>query len=260
MTARRRRAIETFLEVLVPVLILLAWGVWSAGADSFYFPPLTDILTSFRETWLFDRFGSDVVPSLIRLAAGYFIAVALGVAIGVPLGLSAIARRSASPLVEFLRAIPPPALLPFAILVFGVGVGMKIFIIAFVCIWPVMLNTIDGIRGIDLTLRDTAYSYRITGWERLRRVVLPAASPQIFAGMRTSLALALILMVVSEMVASTNGIGFFVLQAQRSFSIPEMWSGILLLGLLGYALNAVFVFFERRSLSWYHGAKQSEGN
>jgi ABC-type nitrate/sulfonate/bicarbonate transport system permease component len=85
--------------------------------------------------------------------------------------------------------------------------------------------------------------------------VLPAAAPQIFAGMRTSLSLALILMVISEMVASTNGIGYFVLQSQRSFAIPEMWSGIILLGILGYAFNAVFLLIERRVLAWHRGAR-----
>ena len=85
-------------------------------------------------------------------------------------------------------------------------------------------------------------------------IVLPGASPQIAAGMRTSLSLALIMMVISEMVASTNGIGFFVLQAQRSFAIPEMWSGILLLGILGYVLNLIFILVERRVLAWHRGA------
>jgi ABC-type nitrate/sulfonate/bicarbonate transport system permease component len=257
MSASRRRMLSLGLEITVPIAVLVLWALWSSRADSFYFPPLTDILETFEETWLFERVGSDVLPSLGRLAAGYVIAVALGVLVGIPLGSSRAARRATSPIVEFLRAIPPPALLPFAILVIGVGNSMKVFIIAFVCIWPVLLNTIDGITGIDPTLKDTIRVYGVRGVDRLRRVVLPAASPQIFAGMRTSLSLALILMVISEMVASTNGIGFFVLQSQRSFAIPEMWSGILLLGLLGYILNVVFVLVERRVLAWHRGARAS---
>ncbi len=106
-------------------------------------------------------------------------------------------------------------------------------------------------------MRETARSYGIPRGQVVRRVMLPAATPQIFAGMRTSLSLALILMVISEMVASTNGIGFFVLQSQRSFAIPEMWSGILLLGLLGYLLNVAFVLIERRVLAWHRGARAS---
>ncbi len=258
MSARRERWLGVGLEIGVPIAVLVLWGLWSARAESFFFPPLTEILVTFEETWLFERVGSDVLPSLGRLFAGYVIAVVAAVAIGIPLGLSPTVRRGASPIVEFLRAIPPPALIPFAIVVIGVGNNMKVFIIAFVCVWPVLLNTIDGITGIDPTTNDTARMYGVRGVDRLRKVVLPAASPQIFAGMRTSLSLALILMVISEMVASTNGIGFFVLQAQRSFAIPEMWSGILLLGLLGYLFNAVFVLIERRVLAWHRGARMSE--
>ena len=250
-----RRALLVGVEVVVPLLVIAVIWVWSAGSSVYYFPPLKDVLTTFKDTWLFDRFGSDVVPSLIRLFIGYFVAVAVGVGGGIALGLSPVLRRVSAPIVEFLRAIPAPALLPFALLVLGVGNDSKIFVIAFVCLWPILLNAVDGVSGVDPTLVETGRVYRIPARDRLRHVVLPAAAPQIFAGMRTSLSLALILMVISEMVASSNGIGYFVLQAQRSFAIPEMWSGIILLGLLGYAFNAVFLMLERRALAWHRGAR-----
>ena len=257
MTAPRRRLLAIGLEVTVPLLVLVAWGLASAGSETYYFPPLTDILSTFADTWLFERVGSDAVPSLVRMGLGFGIAVVVAVTAGLLLGMSPRGRRAASPIVEFLRAIPPPALLPFAILVIGVGNSMKVFIIAFVCVWPILLNTVDGVTGVDPTLRETTRVYGIAGPDRLWRVMLPAASPQIFAGMRTSLSLALILMVISEMVASTNGIGYFVLQSQRTFAIPEMWSGILLLGILGYTLNGAFVLIERRVLRWHRGARAS---
>jgi ABC-type nitrate/sulfonate/bicarbonate transport system permease component len=253
----RRRVLPAALEIGVPLALLGLWALLSSSSDTYYFPPLTDILEAFADTWVFERVGSDVVPSLVRLGLGYGIACVVAVAVGLALGLSRPLRRAADPAVQFLRAIPPPALLPFGILVIGVGDGMKIFIIAFVCLWPVLLNTVDGVAGVDPTLRETARVYDIRKRDQLRRVVLPAAAPQIFAGMRTSLSLALILMVISEMVASTNGIGYFILQAQRSFAITEMWSGILLLGLLGYVLNAVFTLIERRVLRWHRGARAS---
>jgi ABC-type nitrate/sulfonate/bicarbonate transport system permease component len=249
-----RRVTGAAIEVAFPLAVLATLIAVSSGSESFYWPPLTEILDTFRDTWLFERFGSDVVPSLERMGIGYAIAVVVAVSAGFVLGSSPIAARAAEPIVEFLRAIPPPALIPFGILVLGVGNSMKIFVIAMVCLWPVLLNTVDGIRGIDPTLLDTSRVYGVSGWERFRSVVLPAASPQIFAGMRTSLSLALILMVISELVASTNGIGYFVLESQRTFAIPEMWSGIVMLGLLGIVLNAVFVLVERRVLAWHHGA------
>ena len=253
----RSRSLAVALEITVPILLLAIWGLWSSGSDTYYFPPLTDIFKTFADTWLFERVGSDVVPSLVRLALGYGIACAVAVAAGLALGLSRPLRRATDPIVQFLRAIPPPALLPFGILVLGVGTSMKVFIIAFVCLWPVLLNTIDGVAGVDPTLRETARVYDIGARDRILRVTLPSAAPQIVAGMRTSLSLALILMVISEMVASTNGIGYFVLQSQRSFAIPEMWSGILLLGILGYVLNVIFVLVERRVLRWHRGARAS---
>ena len=250
----RSRALAVVLELALPVAVLVAWGVWSASADSFYFPPLTEIFTSFKETWLFAQVGSDVVPSLERMFAGFGIAVVAGVLLGLLLGLSPFALRAATPIVEFFRVVPSPALIPVAIVVLGIGDAMKVFIIALSCLFPVLLNTIDGVRGVDPLYTDTTRVYGIRRRDALRHVVLPAALPQVFAGARTSLSLALILMVVSEMMAATNGIGYFVIHSQRSFALPEMWSGVILLGLLGYAFNLLFVWFERRVLHWHRGA------
>ena len=257
MSARTRRLLELAVEIAVPLALLALIWVYTSSSGTFYYPPLSDVFARFADNWLFERFGSDVWPSLRRLALGYGVAVLVGVAVGTALGSSSTLRRATGPIVEFLRSIPPPALIPFGIVVIGVGDDMKVFIIAFVCVWPVLLNTIDGIQGIDPTLKDTARVFGISGKDRLLRMTLPAASPQIFAGMRLSLSLALILMVISEMVASTNGIGFFVLQSQRSFAIAEMWSGILLLGILGYVFNLAFMLVERRVLAWHRGARAS---
>jgi ABC-type nitrate/sulfonate/bicarbonate transport system permease component len=251
----RRRLLGTALEVAVPAAVVALIWAWTNQTDTYYFPPLGDVLTAFGDTWVFERVSTDVAPSLVRLGAGFAIAVVLGVAGGVLLGRSPVLRRVATPVVEFLRAIPPPALIPFAILVLGVDDDAKIFLIAVVCVWPVLLNAVDGVAGVEPALMETSRCYRISRADELRHVVLPAAAPQIFAGMRTSLSLALILMVISEMVASDNGIGYFVLQAQRTFAITEMWSGIILLGLLGYVLNAVFTLVERRVLAWHRGAR-----
>ena len=241
----------------MPLAALAAWWFASSGSESVYFPPLSDILSAFADTWLFERVGSDLVPSLTRLGAGFALAAAFGIGGGVLLGVSPVARRATAPIVEFLRAIPPPALIPAAIVVLGVDDGMKVFIVAMACVWPILLNAIDGVAGVDPTLLETSRSYGIRPLDRLRSVILPAALPQIFAGMRTSLSIAIIITVVSEMVSSTNGVGFFILESQSSFAITEMWSGILLLGLLGYVLNLGFTRVERRVLRWHRGARAS---
>ena len=250
-----RRTLLIAVEIVTPLALLAIVWAWTASAESYYFPPLGDVVQAFFDTWIFERFMSDVVPSLVRLSIGYALAVVFGIAFGVLLGQRPTLRRMVTPVIEFLRAIPAPALIPFAILVLGVENDAKIFLIAIVCVFPVLLNAIDGVAGVEPTLLDTTKVYRFGAADRLRYVVLPAAAPQIFAGMRTSLSLSLILMVISEMVASSNGIGYFILQSQRTFAITEMWSGILLLGLLGYLFNAIFTVVEHRVLAWHYGAR-----
>jgi ABC-type nitrate/sulfonate/bicarbonate transport system permease component len=254
----RRRAAYVTLEVTVPVLIVVAWWWTSSGSTSPYFPPLSDIVQAFRDNWLFRHVPTDAVPSLARMGTGYAIAVAGGIALGMVLGLVPLAARALGPLLEFIRAVPPPVLIPVAILVFGLGDGMKVFVIVAGCIWPVLLNTIDGVRGVEPTMLDMSRSYGLSPARRWAQVILPAAMPQVFSGLRAALSIALILMVISELVASTNGIGFFVLDAQRTFAIPEMWSGIILLGLLGYTLNGLLMVAERRALRWHRGWRSSQ--
>ena len=210
--------------------------------------------SSSSKLFLFSQFGTHVVPSLERIGLGFAIAVILGVAIGIPLGLSRIGRSAAMPHIEYWRAIPPPALLPISIiLLHSIGNLQKVSFIAFFCIFPVLLNTIDGVRGIEPTLIDTARSYRIPSHERIRRIVFPAALPQIFAGMRTSLALAVIMMVLSEYFASTNGVGYVLLISKNTFQFLPMWAAILLIGVLGYLLNLLFLLVERHVLAWHRG-------
>lgn len=248
---RRRRLAGLALEAGVPIALLALWWAWSVRAEDVFFPPLPVILRSFQQTWLVAQAGGQVAPSLRRLALGYAIAVSAGVGLGTLLGLSPTARRAADPVIQFLRAIPPPALVPFGILVLGIGDLMKVAMIGLVCLWPVLLNTIDGVAGVDPTLLETARVYGLPLTARIRSVVLPAAAPQVFAGARTGLSLSIVMMVISEMVASTNGIGYSVLEAQQSFQIAQMWAGILVLGLLGYLLNALFVLLERQALRWH---------
>ncbi|SDJ74249.1 ABC transporter permease [Nonomuraea jiangxiensis] len=255
-TRRWGRALRLLaLQLVVPVVLLAGIWWWTGQAGSFYFPPASEVARYFADLWLFERVGGDVLPSLGRMFAGYAIAVVVGMVLGTALGLSRLLRTAADPVVQFLRALPPPALIPFALLLFGAGDWSKVFIIALGTVWPILLNTIDGVRGVESQLLDAARSFQIPAGARLTRIVLPAATPRIFAGMRTSLSIAIILMVVSEMVASDNGIGYFVLESQRSFAIPEMWTGIVLLGVLGFVLNWLFVVMEARVLFWHRGLK-----
>jgi ABC-type nitrate/sulfonate/bicarbonate transport system permease component len=144
------------------------------------------------------------------------------------------------------------------ILLHSIGNVQKVSFIAFFCLFPILLNTIDGVRGIDPTLIETARSYGIGRLERIRRIVLPAASPQISAGMRTSLSLAVIMMVLAEYFSSTSGVGYVLLISKNTFEMGPMWAAILLIGLLGYLLNVLFLLVERRLLAWHRGWRAAE--
>ena len=250
----RYRAAKIVAEIAVPLLILAAWQLWTVHASSQFFPRLSTILVEFRDLWLFSQFGTHVVPSLQRIALGFVIGAVLGVALGIPIGLSRWARVWTMPHLEYWRAIPPPALLPISILLLhSIGNVQKVSFIAFFCLFPVLLNTIDGVRSIDPTLLETARSYNVPRRERIRRLVLPAASPQIAAGMRTSLSLAVIMMVLTEYFSSTSGIGYVLLISKNTFQFAPMWAAIVLIGVLGYLLNVLFLLVERRVLAWHRG-------
>ena len=261
----RRRPTPAFswlrrpLTVLgLPIVLVVLWWVTSERADSFYFPPLSEILGLFGKTWFeSDRITHDVLPSLSRLFVAYGLALVIGIAVGVAIGLSRSLRAITEPILEFFRAVPPPVLIPVLMLFLGIGTPMKIWVIVFGTVWPILLNTIEGVRAIDEVLRDTTRIYRI-GPRRRLAITLRGASPQIVTGARQALAIAVILMVLSEMFAANEGLGYTVVFFQRSFAIPEMWTGIIVLGLLGVTLSLIFRLIERRLLFWYHGQRQSQ--
>lgn len=241
----------------LPALLVTVWWVASAGSTDVYWPPLRTVVEAFPDVWTTERLREDVLPSVLRLAGGYSLAAVVGVAVGTVIGSYRRVRAVCEPVLEFLRAVPPPVLVPVIMLFAGIGDTMKVTVIASGCVWPVLLNTVEGVRAVDPVMAETARSYGVTGVARLRHLVLRSASPQIFAGLRQALSIGIILMVISEMFAASNGLGFTIVQFQRGFAIPDMWTGILLLGLLGFVLSVVFQLVERRVLGWYHGLRAS---
>ncbi|WP_166873331.1 ABC transporter permease [Salinibacterium sp. ZJ450] len=247
---------RTLYFVGLPIVLILLWWVLTLGEVNFYTPKPGQLVQTFVDVWFSERFFDDVLPSLTRLAIGVVVAILLGIALGTLIGSVRWLRQLFEPLLEFFRAIPPPVLVPLLLLLVGVNDQMKILVIISGALWPVLLNTVEGVRAVDDVLGDATRVYGIHGFARIRYLVLPSASPQIMAGVRQCLSIALILMVISEMFASSSGLGFTIIQFQRSFAIPEMWSGIVLLGLIGIALSLIFQFVERRILHWYYGLKE----
>jgi ABC-type nitrate/sulfonate/bicarbonate transport system permease component len=244
------------------VLLLALWEVAAASGrlPALSFPRMSEILATWERLIVSGELPGEVLPSLWRMFAGYLIGVGLGVLLGLVMGYFRLFYNLLEPITEVLRPIPSPAYLPIVILFLGIDDEMKIFMIAFASLFPVLLNTYSGVRSVDPIQLQTARTFGVAGRKLLWQVVLPAASPYIFTGMRVSLAVALIVMVISEMVAASSGIGYFILSAQRGFKIREMFAGVLTLAVLGYVLNRLFLMIENRVLAWHYGYTQQQRN
>jgi ABC-type nitrate/sulfonate/bicarbonate transport system permease component len=247
------------LAVWLPLALLTAWWFLSANSTSPYFPPLSDILERLYDEWIVGDAKLELLPSLRNLALGFAAGSVLGVLGGTLLWCLPIVRTATSPIVYFLYVLPAPALLPAMIALFGLGEMRQIALIAFGATWPALLNTLDGMRGIDQVKFDTARAMKFSPLRTIGQVVLPGASPQIAAGLRASLQVSIILMVISEMVAAQEGIGYFILEAQTVFAITTMWTGILVLSIVGTLLNYLFMAVERRVLRWHHDSRAIGG-
>ena len=255
-----RSAGRVLTSLWLPTLLLALWWVATATSTSPFFPPLPDILVETWNQWIVFGAWTNAVTSLQNLALGYLAGTLIGIIGGSLLWRWRYLRTATNPIVYFLYVLPSPALLPAMIAIFGIGEMRQIALIALGSIWPTLLNTLDGMRGIDIVKFDTARALRLGGWRTYFRLVLPGASPQIAAGLRASLTVGIVLMVVSEMVAAQSGIGYFILQAQAEFAIKKMWTGILVLALIGTVLNYLFVFIERLVLRWYYRSRALGGS
>ncbi|MGL3150161.1 ABC transporter permease [Microbacterium sp. A82] len=247
---------SVFFLLALPIVLVLLWWISTIVNPSFFVPTPGELVTTFFDTWFGERLAEDVLPSIGRLFLGIAGSIIIGVGLGLLIGSFKPLRQLLEPLLEFFRAIPPPVLLPLLMIIIGVNWRMQVFVIIFGSLWPVLLNTVEGVRATDEVQRDTARSYGLGRMARLRYLILPAAAPQILAGVRQCLSIALILMVISELWYTSAGLGFTIVQFQRNFAIPEMWSGILVLGLIGLGLAVLFRYTERYILRWYHGLRE----
>ncbi|GAB2463589.1 ABC transporter permease [Jatrophihabitans fulvus] len=259
----RRRTSRRFLSSVGNLwmvgAILLSWEVVARLAVTDYFPPLSTVLREFGSMWFSSDwsqlFFSDllvdaVTSSLGRFARGWLLAVVVGIAVGFVIGRSEIAAKLYRPVIRFWMSIPKVVLLPIGVQIFGIAGSMNVFLIFIGTVWVIMINTADGIAGVDPAWLRSAQSMHVSRRVFYFRVLLPAASPHIFAGLRVSIGIGLILMIVSELYATTEGLGYQIVLYQTSFEYVKMWSAFLLIALVGILLNLAFGLIEKRALRW----------
>jgi ABC-type nitrate/sulfonate/bicarbonate transport system permease component len=232
--------------------ILVLWEFSSAYGlvDPVSVPRVSTIFSSWVHSIAYGELFNQLVPTLRRIFIGFSLAVAVAVPVGLLMGSIPFVYRLLEPITEFIRPIPSSAYIPVAILFLGIGDEMKVFVIFLACVFPILLNTHGGVRSIDPVLIDTGRTFGISRGMALWQIMLPAALPSILTGMRISLGIALIVSVVSEMISGNSGVGYFILDMQRIFRVPEMFAGIFTLGLLGYLINFIFIRVESNFLRW----------
>jgi len=230
-------------------------GIWQLVANAQLISPIflpgpdkawAAMVNGFAQRGL----GDKLLGTLRHMTFGWFAACIAAIVIGSLIGTSRRARLYVAPSLEFLRPLPVSAIIPVAIALYGLSESMAIFVIAFGTLWPMLLATVQGYAGVEPRLLEVARALNLSRFETVRKISLPSAMPDILAGMRVSLTVALILSVVCEIVAGLDGLGQWILVSARMFRSPDLFAGVILLGVVGYLAAAVIGEVERRLLAW----------
>lgn len=236
----------------LPAIFFLGLELASRGAmvNPTFLPAPSAILATFGQITLSGAVVAPLSHTLVLLFVGYGIGCIAAICLGVLMGYSRAIYNLFEPLTELLRPIPKPALLPALILFLGLGAPMEVTIVALGTFFPVLINTIQGVRAVDPVMIDTARTFGHSTPAIWRQILLPASAPYVLAGMRISLGLALLLVVASEMLSGSGGLGDAILSAQRSFLVKESYAWLIVLALVGLVLSAVFNWTEKRVAFW----------
>lgn len=236
-----------------PLLILLVWElVCRIGwVPTWFLPMPTRVLEALYKMVLSGELLHHTAVSMGRALGGYTMAAAVGIALGVLIAWSGIVEDFFDPLIELIRPLSTFALVPIFFLWFGIGNTSKVMIIFKSCFFPIVLNTIAGIKGVDQKLIMAARSLGADGRQLWLKVLIPSAMPMIITGMRISTAIAMMAMVGVEMLASDSGLGFLVIDAQRTFDTERLFAGIIALSLIGFTMDRTARRIQTRLLSWH---------
>lgn len=226
-----------------------------AGAS---LPPSSEILAALASEVVDGGFWAAVGNTLQGYAIGLAIAVGIAVPLGIVIGTSEVAYRATHVLIEFLRPIPSVALIPLAILIYGTGLQSKVFLVVFACTWPLLIQTLYGVRDVDPVAKDTARSFGYSKLSTLVRVVIPAALPFIATGLRIASSVAVILAVTAEIVIGSPGLGQDIELARSGGATDTMYALVLMTGVLGLVLNSLLARVEARALHWHPSQRRAE--
>lgn len=252
----RRRGAGIVARVLrrtaAVALLLAAWEVLPriGVVDRVFLTPFSEVLTAWADLLAAGELTEHVSASLLRSAAGFGLAVAVAVPLGLLIGWYRPVADFLNPVLELFRNTAALALLPVFVLILGLGETSKVSIICYACTWPILLNTIAGVRGVDPLLVKSAQSMGLSSPRLFQKVILPAAVPTVFTGIRLAGAYSILVLVAAEMVGAKAGLGYLINYAQYNFRIPDMYAGIVTISVLGLVFNLLLLKLERRFSTW----------
>jgi len=235
------------------ILGLLA--IWEAAprlglVDSTFLPPFSEVAVAWWQLLVDGQLLDNTLASLGRSLTGFGLAVAVAVPLGLLIGWYKPVAELLGPLLEVFRNTAALALLPVFVLLLGIGETSKISIVLYACVWPILLNTISAVRTVDPTLLKLARSLDLPPICLFQKVILPAAAPTVFTGVRLAGAVSILVLVAAEMVGAKAGLGYLVNSAQFNFAIPQMYAGIVTISAIGVGFNQLLVALERKFTSW----------
>jgi ABC-type nitrate/sulfonate/bicarbonate transport system permease component len=241
-----------FFAVCVVIVEILA----RAGLLTSYVPPPTAVFAALWTGLMNGDISSQIGVTLWVYVRGLALASVVSIIVGILMGTYKPVFDALKVIVEFLRPVPSVAMIPLAILFFGLGATMRISVITYAAFWPMLINTIYGVRAIDPQALDVARNFGITGYEALWRVTLPSALASIATGFRVSATIALVVTITTELIAGNSGIGFYISQMEQANRLPPMYAAIILTGILGYLLNTLYFTLEHRVVFWTPAARE----
>jgi len=248
---------ETRLSGWLLVLgVFLAWELGSRYGliQSQTLPSVSQIIAEWVANLRSGSLASQLVVTLKHMAFGYIIGSSIGMLFGLAMGQSRQLWRLLEPFIEIARPVPLSALVPLLILFLGIDDALKVTVVSIGAFFPVFMNTFAGVRSTSRTMRDTGATFGVGPIRTTLEIILPAAAPMIFVGLRYALTVGLVIALVSEMIAGNDGMGYFVIRAQQNLSVVQLFAGVFTLAFLGYALNFLFLIVERVVLPWHAGS------
>ncbi|MFC0038287.1 ABC transporter permease [Actinomadura rayongensis] len=237
------------------VAILAFLALWEiaprAGlVDRTFLVPFSEVLPTLWDLARDGQLWSNTQTSLARALSGFAIAIAVAVPLGLLIGWYRTLAELLNPLLELFRNTAALALLPVFVLILGIGETSKVSIVVYACVWPVLLNTVSAVRGVDPTFVRAARSLGLSAPRIFQKVVLPASVPSIFTGVRMAGSNSIIVLIAAEMVGAKSGLGYLVNASQQNFAITQMYAGIVAISVIGLVFNHLLVALERRFTRW----------